>query len=327
MDRRTFIMLLGAAVPPPVVITARAQTVVPVVGVLRPGSPDDAARVLNPFRDGLKEMGFIEGQNVLIDARWAQGNYDQLRALADELVRRPVAVIAVTASMPSALAAKAATSSIPIVFSSGTDPVAVGLVESFNRPGGNVTGINYLSSDLAPKRLGLLHELVPGVGLIAVLLNKNNPNAPSATAEVQEGARQLGRTIEFFHAGSPREIDTAFASLLKRKAAALLLVNDALLTGRRVQIATLAARHGLPAIYTSRDYADAGGLMSYGANIQDAQRQVGAYVGRILKGEKPADLPIARSTKFEFVINLQTARTLNIDVPTTLLARADEVIE
>ena len=266
---------------------ARAQQpAMPVIGVVRAGSPQDAARFLEPFSQGLKETGLVPGQNVVFDQHWAQGQYEQLQTLADNLVRRHVAVIAALGSMPAALAAKSATTTIPIVFSSGTDPVASGLVASLNRPGGNVTGVNYFSSDLAPKRLGLIHELLPAATRIAVLVNPNNVNAETATKEVQAAATSIGLNTEIFQARDKEEIDKAFAALVHSRAQALVVVNDSVLTGRRVQLVTLAARHVIPAIYTSREYAEVGGLMTYGANLADAQRQAGIYAGRILKGEK-----------------------------------------
>ena len=328
VQRREFITLLGgAAAAAASPFTARAQNIMPVVGILRPVSVDDAPRVIGPVREGLKQAGYVEGHNVVLDSRFAENQYNALPVLAADLVRRKVAAILTPGSMPSALAAKAATSTIPIVFASGSDPVALGLVESFNRPGENVTGVNYFSTELAAKRLGLLHELLPSTAFIAVLTNPNNVASEGALREVQASASQLGRKIEVFPARNNREIDAAFASLVERKATALLVVNDAVLTSRRVQIVTLAARHTLPAIYTSREYAEAGGLMTYGTNILDAFRQTGVYAGRILKGEKPAEMPISRSTKFEFIINLQTARTFGIEIPASFLARADEVIE
>jgi putative ABC transport system substrate-binding protein len=263
----------------------------------------------------------------VIEYRWAEGHYDRLSSLATELVDRQVAAIATLGGPGPGLAAKAASKTIPIVFATGGDPVPLGLVASLNRPEGNVTGVSYFTSDLGAKRLGMLHELVPGVSFIAVLINPKNPNAQSVIQHVHEAAAAVGVTVDFFHASSLSEIETAFANLVRKKAGALVISPDALFTSRRFQIVTLATRYVIPAIYSSREYVEVGGLMSYGVNVAEVFRQVGVYTGRILRGEKPSDLPVVQPTKFEFVINLPTARALGFEIPPTLVARADEVIE
>jgi putative tryptophan/tyrosine transport system substrate-binding protein len=327
VKRREFITLLGGvAVAWP--LPARAQQPpTPVIGFVYPSVPELSAGVVAAFRKGLNETGFVEGRNVTIEFRFGYNDNARLPELAADLVQRRVAVIATPASTPSALAAKAATTTIPIVFGIGGDPVELGLVASLNRPGGNVTGISSLNAELGAKRLGFLHELLPSAVRFAVLLNPNNRNAEPLTRDVQVMASAIGRQIEIFAASSARDIDTAFASLLQKRVDALVVNPDPLLDSRRVQLITLATHHRLPTIYPFRENVEIGGLMSYGSSAADRDRQVGIYTGRILKGEKPADLPVIRAAKFEFVINLQTARVLGLEMPATLLAQADEVIE
>ena len=326
LRRREFITLLSGAAAWPYVARAQQPTM-PVIGFLRPGSPEGGAYVVAAFRKGLREIGYVEGLNVAIDYGWAQSNDDPLPQLAADLVRRGVAVIVTPGSTPAALAAKAATTTIPIVFSIGGDPVQAGLVASLNRPGGNATGVSDVGAELVAKRLGLLHELLPAAARFAVLINPNNPISNDVITDAQAAASAIERQIEVLTASTNREIDAAFAILVKKRAEACLVSPDAFFTSRRVQIVTLAAHHKVPAIYYQRDFVEIGGLMSYGSDVADRDRLVGMYAGRILKGEKPAVLPVQRPTKFEFVINLQTAKLLGIDVPATVLAHADEAIE
>jgi putative ABC transport system substrate-binding protein len=326
MKRREFITLLGSAATAwP--LAARAQQTRPVIGYLSAGSPGPFAAYLSAFRQGLKDGGYIDDQNVVIEYRWAEGQYDRLPMLAADLVNRQVAVIAATGGLNAAHAAKAATSTIPIVFVTGGDPVRQGLVASLNRPGGNATGANFFIADMESKRFEILRELIPTAPLIAVLLNPINATFDVQLKDVQDAARALAQSIEIFKASSEADIHAAFATLARLKAKALLVVADPFFNNRREQIVTLAAHHSIPAIYELRDYVRVGGLMSYGTSISDAYRQVGIYASRILKGEKSSELPVVQSTKFEFVINLKTAKALGLNVPATLLALADEVIE
>jgi putative ABC transport system substrate-binding protein len=328
IGRRAFIAALGgagvASVLPPV---APAQQTLPMIGFLHAGSPEPNVKFVAAFRKGLSETGYVEGQNVAIEFRWAAGQQDRLPELVAGLIRRGVTVITTPASTPAALAAKAATTTIPIVFTTGGDPVALGLVASLNRPGGNITGISFMTVELAAKRLGLLHELVPAATRVVALVNPNSPLTDPNIDALQAGISQGGRKVEVVKASTDRDIDAVFANLMQRPGGALLVSPDALFTNRRAQIVALAARHAVPAIYPIREFAEAGGLMSYGPNFADAYYQAGIYTGRVLKGENPADLPVMQSTKFEFVINLKTAKVLGLDVPPTLLALADEVID
>jgi putative ABC transport system substrate-binding protein len=326
MRRREFISLLGGAAVCP--LAARAQQPsMPVIGFLHPTSLDTYADRLRPFREGLKDAGFIAGENVAIEYRWAENQMDRLPALAAELARRQVAVIAAPGP-PAARAAKAATTTIPIVFLMNEDPVRLGLVASLARPGGNLTGINIFSAELAAKRLDLLRELVPGAARVGVLVNPVNATTTESTLrDVEPAARAIGLQIQVLNASTSREIDAAFATFVRERPDAVFVGADSFFVSRRVQLTNLAVRHAVPAIYSARDFAEVGGLMSYGASLTDASRQMGVYTGRILKGAKPADLPVVQSTKFELVINAQTARMLGLTVPQTLLVAADEVIE
>ncbi len=327
MNRRVFISLIGGAAAWPLLARAQ-QPAMPVIGFLNGASPAGYVPYVAAFNEGLKEGDYVDGRNVAIEYRWAEGRHDRLPALAADLVRRRVNVIAATGGTPSALAAKAAVKTIPIVFITGSDPVQTGLVASFNRPGGSVTGIYTSTGALPTKGLELLHELAPWAAGIALLINPTNPNlSESAVNEVQTAARTLGKQIHVLNASTEAEIDAAFVTLAQLRAGALVIVADVLFNDRREKIAALALRHTLPSIHGRREYAAAGGLMSYGASLTDIYRQAGVYVGKILKGAQPADLPIMQSTKFELVINLKTAKALGVDVPPSFYWRADEVIE
>jgi putative ABC transport system substrate-binding protein len=323
--RRELITLLGGAVAWP--MAARSQSAMPVIGYLTAGTTELSVNAVTAFRKGLSEAGFVEGRNVTIEYRWAQNELARLPGLVADLVSRGVTVIATPGSLPAALEAKAATTTIPIVFSTAGDPVRIGIVTSFSRPGGNVTGVASMNHELLAKRIELLREAVPGATRVAVLLNPNSAFTESTVGEVQKIAAAIGRKIEVLYASTDRDIDTAFASLGEMRVDALLVAPATLFYNRRVQLATLAADHAIPTIYFERENALAGGLMSYGPNEMDQYRQVGIYTGRILNGEKPADLPILRPTRFEFVINLKTAKSLGLTLPRITLSRADEVIE
>jgi putative ABC transport system substrate-binding protein len=296
-----------------------------VIGFVRSTSLSDSTQFVTAFRRGLKELGFVEGENVAIEYRWAEDQYDRLRTLVADLVDRKVAVIA--ANSPSALAAKTATTTIPIVFTTGDDPMNLGLVTSLSRPTGNVTGVTFFAGAVVAKQLELLHELLPQATVISVLVNPNFPGATFQLRDVQEAARTLGHTMHVLNASTGSEINTAFTTIAQQRSDALLVAGDPFFLSRVSQFVTLAARHAVPTIYAQREYVAGGGLISYGTSVTDAYRQVGVYVGRILRGAKPTDLPVVRATKFELVINLQTAKLLSLEVPPTLLARADEVIE
>jgi putative ABC transport system substrate-binding protein len=328
LRRRQFITLLGSAATWPILwpLAARAQqAALPVIGLL--GGIDVDHRSLDAFQQGLGETGFISGKNVAIEYRSAAGQYDRLPALAADLVLRRVNVMLATGGSPSALAAKAASTTIPIVFVIGADPVKLGLVASINRPGGNITGVSFLINALVAKRLELLRELLPQARTIGLLVNTASPNTASDTRDVQAAADMLGRTVDVVNASNDNDFDPAFASLARRRADALFVFPDPFLFSRVDRIVALSARHALPAIYDRREAVDAGGLVSYGTSLSDAHRQAGVYIGRILKGDKPVDLPVMQPTKFELVINLKTAKALGLTVPPSLLATADEVIE
>jgi putative ABC transport system substrate-binding protein len=319
------LLLAGAMMAAPS-LRAQQQKAMPVIGFLGAGSPGLYAPFVAAFRQGLSETGYVEGQNVAIDYLWAEGHYHRLPALATDLVGRKVDVIAATGGTPSALAAKAATSTIPIIFSTG-DPVERGLVASLARPGGNLTGVSIFGPELAPKRLELLSELVPHATVIAMLVNPTNPTADRIMRDVQEAARAKGRQLQILKAGTEGEIDAAFASLVQLHAGALVVPSDAFLNSRLEQLVALAARHAVPAIYDWPEFARAGGLIGYGMSLTASYRQMGIYAGKILKGAKPADLPVQQPTTFELVVNLTTAKALGLTVPPSILARADEMIE
>ena len=326
MRRRAFITLLGGATVAWPLAARAQQTGMPVVGYLDASSPGASAPRVAIFRRGLAEAGYVEGRNVAIEYRWAEGRYDRLPEMAVELVRREVAVI-VASTIPAAVAAKSATATIPIVFYVAGDPVKLGLVAGLARPGGNATGLNNFLAELGAKHLGLLRELLPTAARIGLLVNPTNPNVEGATKDVTAAAPAIGVEIEVVQASDSREIEAAFATLVRNRADALVVGPDPFFASRRLQLATLAMRHAIPAVYNAREFVEAGGLMSYGTNLTEVHRQLGAYAGRILKGDKPAELPVVQSTKFEFVINLIAAKALGLTVPPALLARADEVIE
>ena len=325
--RREFATLVGGLRRRPRAAWAQQQSAMPIVGFVEGRSAEATVRQAAAFRKALSETGYVEGQNVMVEYHWLNGQYDRLPALMADLVRRRVAMIVALSNAP-ALAAKAATTTIPIVFGVGQDPVRMGLIASLARPSGNASGINFFNQEAVAKRLGLLHDLVPKAVRIAVLVNPANASATEPTLrEIPEAARVLGLQIAVLNASTSREIEAALSTLVPDRADALFVAPDAFFVGRRVQFVTLAAHHRVPAAYTQRDFVEAGGLMSYGTDIVDMYRQVGVYTGQILKGAKPADLPVLQSTKFEFAINLQTARALGLEVPPQLFASADEVIE
>jgi putative tryptophan/tyrosine transport system substrate-binding protein len=336
MRRRELITLLGGATLTWPLAASAQQRATPVIGFVLAGSPDSYTHLTAAFRRGLGETGYFDGQTVVIEYHWTENQSDRVPALAADLVGRSVAVIAVTTTA-AAHAIKAATAAIPIVFGVGDDPVRTGLVASFNRPGGNVTGVNFLASNLGPKRLNLLRELLPGAVRVAVLINRSvfltgiigqdSSIDVAVQKDVEAGAPKIGLAIDILHAGNIREIDAIFPTLVQKRADALLISPDPLFTAQRAQIASLAARHAIPTIYPQREYPEVGGLISYGTSLADAYRQMGIYTGRILKGEKPGDLPVAQPTRFELVINMRAARSLGLPIPPKLFALADEVIE
>jgi putative tryptophan/tyrosine transport system substrate-binding protein len=327
MKRREFITLLGGAAAAWPLAARTQQPATPVIGFLSARSPDDTAHLVAAFRRGLGAGGLVEGQNVTIEYRWALGQYDRLPAMAAELARRPVAVLATTGGEPAALAAKGATSTIPIVFLIGGDPVRLGLAASYNRPGGNATGMNILTATMEPKRLGLLRDLVPQAATIGVLLNPNFQPAANQLRDLQEAAPAIGLQIQVLNAGTDRELDAVFETIAQQRIPALAVTADPFFDTRREKLVALAARHAVPTIYHFREFAEAGGLMSYGIDSLEAYRQVGVYTGQILKGAKPADLPVLQPSKFEFVINLKAAKALGVKFSDNLLSLADEVIE
>ena len=326
MKRREFVTLLGGAAAWPVAARAQ-QPAMPVVGYLGTGSPAAETPFVAGFVQGLKESGYVDGQNAAIEYRWAEGQYDRLPALAADLVRRQVTVIAAPGSVPSALAAKAATSTIPIIFSGAVDPVTAGLVASLNRPGGNVTGVTSLNVEVGPKRLELMHELAPTATIIALLVNPTNPNVETLSRDAQAAAHTLGLHLHVLHASTERDIDRDFAMIAQLRAGALVTGPDPFLLSRKEQLAALALSRAVPSISPFREFVAAGGLMSYGGSLTEMYHLAGVYAGRILRGEKPADLPVQQPTKFELVINLKTAKALDIEVPISMQLLADEVIE
>jgi len=328
MRRREFITLIGSAAAAAWSHAAKSQQpAMPMIGFLSSRSPGDSAGVLTAFRDGLREAGFVEGQNVAIAFRWAEGHYDRLPVLAAELVKLPLAALFVAGGPPSALAAKAATSSIPVVFSAVNEPVRLGLVASLNQPGGNVTGMSLFAADIWAKTVELLKQLVPGAAIIAYLINPSSPSAEMYIKGATAAASTLGVDIRMLNAGTEQQINDAFATLAKLKADGIVVPNEPFLDTQRDRIVALAARYAVPAAYSFREYVVAGGLMSYGPSLTDSYRRAGIYLGRVLKGEKPADLPVQQPTKFELVINLKTAKTLALTIPPSLIVAADEIIE
>jgi putative tryptophan/tyrosine transport system substrate-binding protein len=327
LKRREFIALLGGASAAWPLAARAQQQVLPVIGYLNSASPVTFAGSLTAFRKGLSETGYAEGRNVAIEFRWAGDHYDRLPGLAADLVRRQVTVIAATGSTPAPLAAKAATTTIPIVFYVGVDPVEVGLVASLNRPGGNLTGVTSLNVEVGPKRLELLHELVPAATIFALLVNPTNPNAETYSRDLQTAAHSLGLQLHVLRTSTERDFDAVFATLVQLRAGALLIAPDGFFVGHSEQLAAWTLRLALPAIYQYREFAAAGGLISYGTSVLETYRQVGIYTGRILNGEKPTNLPVQQSTKFELIINLKTAKALGLTVPNGLLVAADELIE
>jgi putative ABC transport system substrate-binding protein len=325
MRRRDFITLLGGAAAWP--LAARAQQpAMPVIGFLNSTSPGSIRRQVAAFHQGLKDAGYVEGQNAAIEYRWAHGQYERLPALAAELVQRPVAVLAAT-STPAALAAKAVTTTLPTVFTTAANPVELGLVAGLSRPGGNVTGATQLNVEIGPKRLELVRELIPMATVVGLLVNPTNPAATTLSRDLEAAARTLGLELHVLNASTERDIDEAFATLVQRRASALVFVADPFFVDRSEQLGALTLRHALPTIFQYQEFLDAGGLISYSGSATDSYRWAGNYSGRILKGEKPADLPVHQSTKVELIINLKTAKALGLEVPRTLIARADEVIE
>jgi putative ABC transport system substrate-binding protein len=325
MNRREFITLLGGAAAWP--LAARAQSTMPVIGFLSSLAPSDLTHVMPAFQQGLDRAGFVEGRNVAIEYRWAEGDYHRLPALAADLVSRKVAVIAAISGTPAALAAKAATTTIPIVFAIGGDPVAPGLVSTLSRPGGNVTGVSFFNAPVVSKRLDLARELAPSGSTIAILVNPNNPPSAAEGTAVQAAAMAVGQPLRIVTASTQNEIDAAFAAIKEERIGAVLVSPDPLFFSERVKLVVLMARHALPTIFADPEHIRAGGLISYGSSRTDAYRQAGDYVGRVVRGEKPGELPVVLPTKFHLVINLKTAKSLGIEVPGTVLARADEVIE
>jgi putative ABC transport system substrate-binding protein len=327
MIRRDFIALLGGGAATWPVVARAQQPAMPVIGFLNGASPAELGPRVDAFRDGLAEMGYAEGRSVAIEYRWGLGQYERLPEMAIDLVRHRVAAIAATGGVPSVRAAKAATFEIPIVFTMGGDPVAFGLVASLNRPGGNVTGITLISGEIVSKRIAVLRDLLPGAKVLGVLMNSTTPSSEAESVAAERTAHTLGWQVKVLRVGKELDFDTAFQPLVRERVDALLVTTDPIFESQRHRIVALAAQHAVPTIYALREYAVAGGLMSYGASINDVYRQAGSYVGRVLKGEKPSDLPVIQTSKFELLINLKTAKTLGIAVPAAVLALADEVIE